>query len=56
MSRLADREERIHHEMAAAADDHELALELNGQLREIIDEREALELEWLKAAEVLEGS
>ena len=56
LSRLADREERIHHEMAAAADDHELALELNGQLREIIDEREALELEWLEAAEVLEGS
>lgn len=56
LSRLADREERIHHEMAAAADDHELALELNGQLREIIDEREALELEWLEAADVLEGS
>ena len=56
LSRLADREERIHHEMAAAADDHELALELNGQLREIVDEREGLELEWLEAAEVLEGS
>jgi ABC transport system ATP-binding/permease protein len=28
-------------------------LELNRQLREVVDEREALELDWLAAAEVV---
>ena len=37
----------------AAATDHEKVLELNGELREIVDERETLELEWLEAAEVV---
>lgn len=54
LARLAEREERVHDAMAQAAADHARVLELNRDLREIIDEREALELEWLDAAEVVE--
>jgi ATP-binding cassette subfamily F protein uup len=53
LSRLAEREERIHAAMAAAATDHARVLELNQELREVVDEREALELEWLAAADVV---
>jgi ABC transport system ATP-binding/permease protein len=52
LSRLAEREARVHAAMAEAAADHARALQLNGELRGIVDEREALELEWLEAAEV----
>ena len=52
LARLAEREERLHSAMAEAATDHAKVLELNGQLRGIVDERESLELEWLAAAEV----
>ncbi len=53
LARLTEREERIHAAMAEAATDHAKVLELNGQLRAIVDERESLELEWLTAAEVV---
>jgi ATPase subunit of ABC transporter with duplicated ATPase domains len=53
LARLAEREERLHNAMVEAATDHAKVLELNGQLREIVDEREALELEWLAAADVV---
>ena len=53
LAKLATREEKIHQAMAEAADDHARALELNGELREIVDERDVLEMEWLEAAEVL---
>ena len=53
LARLAEREERIHAAMAEAATNHAKVLELNGQLRDIVDEREALELEWLAAAEIV---
>ena len=53
LARLAEREERIHVEMAESATDHAKVLALNGQLREIVDEREVLELEWLAAAEIV---
>jgi ABC transport system ATP-binding/permease protein len=53
LARLSEREERIHAAMAQAATDHAAVLQLNGQLREVVDEREALELEWLAAAEVV---
>ncbi|GAA2164397.1 ABC-F family ATP-binding cassette domain-containing protein [Pedococcus bigeumensis] len=53
LARLAQREERIHAEMAESATDHAKVLTLNGQLREIVDEREGLELEWLAAAEIV---
>jgi ATPase subunit of ABC transporter with duplicated ATPase domains len=53
LARLAQREDRIHAEMAASATDHAKVLALNTQLREIVDEREGLELEWLAAAEIV---
>ncbi len=53
LARLAEREDRIHAAMAESATDHARVLELNGQLREIVDERERLELEWLAAAEIV---
>ena len=52
LSRLAEREERIHADMAAQATDHQAVLELNARLREVVDERESLEIAWLAAAEV----
>ena len=54
LSRLAERESRVHDAMAAAATDHARVLELNHELRDIVDEREGLELEWLAAAEIVE--
>ncbi len=39
--------------MVEAATDHARVLELNTQLREVVDEREELELAWLAAAEVV---
>ncbi len=51
LARLGEREARIHAAMAESATDHAKVLDLNGQLREIVDEREVLELEWLEAAE-----
>ncbi|MGE9808168.1 ABC-F family ATP-binding cassette domain-containing protein [Janibacter sp. G1551] len=53
LQRLAEKEERLHVAMAEASADHAKALELNGQLRGVIDEREVLELEWLEAAEIV---
>ena len=53
LARLAQREERLHEAMLASATDHEKVLGLNRELREVVDEREALELEWLEAAEVI---
>ncbi len=53
LSRLAEREDKVHAAMAAASTDHERVLELNRELREIVDERESLELEWLEAAELV---
>jgi ATPase subunit of ABC transporter with duplicated ATPase domains len=53
LARLAEREERIHAAMAEAATDHARVLELNGQLRDVVNEREELELEWLAAAEIV---
>ncbi|QKE82502.1 ABC-F family ATP-binding cassette domain-containing protein [Arthrobacter sp. NEB 688] len=53
LQRLAEREERLHAAMAKAATDHARVLELNRELREVVDEREVLELEWLEAADVV---
>ncbi len=53
LQRLATREERLHAAMAEAATDHGRVLELNRELREVVDEREVLELEWLEAADVV---
>ena len=53
LARLTEREDRIHAAMADAATDHARVLELNRELREVVDEREELELEWLEAADVV---
>ena len=53
LARLAQREEKLHAAMLASATDHEKVLGLNRELREVVDERESLELEWLEAAEVV---
>jgi ABC-type multidrug transport system ATPase subunit len=53
LARLAQREEKLHAAMLASATEHEKVLALNRELREIVDERESLELEWLEAAEVV---
>ena len=54
LSRLAEREERIHAEMAAKATDHQAVLALDESLRAITGERAGLEDEWLAAAEHLD--
>ena len=53
LSRLPEREERLHAAMAESAADHQRVLELNRELRGLVDEREELELEWLEAAEIV---
>ena len=53
LSRIAEREERVHADMAAKASDHVAVLELNRTLRALVDEREDLELAWLEAAEIV---
>ncbi|MEO8557072.1 MAG: ABC-F family ATP-binding cassette domain-containing protein [Actinomycetota bacterium] len=53
LTKLSTQEDKIHLEMAAKAADHAAVLALNDTLRAIVDEREALELEWLSVAEVV---
>ena len=45
---------RVHEEMVAQATDADAMMRLSTQLDEIHQEREALELEWLEAAELVE--
>jgi ATP-binding cassette subfamily F protein uup len=53
LSKLSAQEARIHVEMAAHAADHAAVLALNDTLRAVVDEREALELQWLSVAEII---
>ncbi|MBK8756862.1 MAG: ABC-F family ATP-binding cassette domain-containing protein [Actinomycetales bacterium] len=53
LARIAEREERVHADMAARASDHLAVLDLNRTLRALVDDREALELAWLEAAEIV---
>jgi len=53
LTKLSAQEDKIHLEMAAKAADHTAVLRLNDTLRAIVDEREALELEWLSVAEII---
>ena len=53
LSRLQDREERLHGEMAEQATDPAALADLNAKLQSVVSEREELELEWLEAAEVV---
>lgn len=54
LTRLGEREARVHEEMVAQATDAAAMTRLSAQLAEIHDEREALELEWLEAAELVD--
>lgn len=54
LTRLADRESAVHAAMAEAAADHATLAELNRDLQQIVAEREALEVEWLEAADVVD--
>jgi ATP-binding cassette subfamily F protein uup len=53
LSRLQEREARLHAAMAERATDHEAVLALDAELRDVHAEREALEEQWLAAAEVV---
>src|SRR5829696_4291223 len=53
LSRLSDREERLHGEMAEKATDPAALADLNAKLQAVVTERDELELEWLEAAEIV---
>ncbi len=53
LARLQTQEARLHDELAAHASDFERLAELDTRLRAVVAEREALEEEWLEAAELL---
>ena len=52
LTRLAEREERLHADMVEQATDHEKVADLHTKLQALHAEREELELEWLEAADV----
>ncbi|MDF2846847.1 MAG: family ATP-binding cassette protein, partial [Oerskovia sp.] len=54
LSKMAELEARLHDKMAAQATDHAAILDLDKQLRELADEKDALEAEWMEAAELLD--
>ena len=54
LARLGEREGRLHEQMLEHATDHARVLGLNAELRAIVDEREALEVEWLEAADLVD--
>lgn len=54
LERLAVREAELHAALAEAATDYERLAELGAELDGVLVEKEAVELEWLEAAEVLE--
>ncbi|HET7386333.1 MAG TPA: ABC-F family ATP-binding cassette domain-containing protein [Nocardioidaceae bacterium] len=54
LDRVAEREQRLHAQMAEAATDHERLTELGEQLAEQVTLRDQLEQEWLQAADVLD--
>jgi ABC-type multidrug transport system ATPase subunit len=51
LSKLTEREARLHDALAASAADYAAAAKLDAELRELLSEKEALEEEWLEAAE-----
>ncbi|MCL3861270.1 ABC-F family ATP-binding cassette domain-containing protein [Actinotalea sp. K2] len=53
LAKIAQREEQIHTRMADVAADHEAVLALDGELRDLVAERDRLEEEWLAAAELV---
>lgn len=53
LAKLAERETKLHDELAAAASDYGKAAEIDVKLRAVLAEKDELEMEWLEAAEVL---
>src|SRR5690606_14953549 len=53
LARLGEREARVHEQMVAQATDPEAMTKLSGELAGLHEERDALELEWLEAAEIV---
>ena len=53
LAKLAEREAKLHDELAAAASDYGKAAEIDVRLQDVVRQKEDLELEWLEAAEVL---
>jgi ABC transport system ATP-binding/permease protein len=54
LSKVANREEKLHAELVEHATDYERLAGLNEELQKVLAEKEALEEEWLEAASVLE--
>jgi ATP-binding cassette subfamily F protein uup len=55
MEQLTKREEQLHAKLAEAATDPQKLMELSAELKSVETEREAVELEWLEAAERAEA-
>jgi ABC transport system ATP-binding/permease protein len=55
LEKLADREQRLHADMAASATDHERLRDLQAELDAVAAAREDAEVAWLEAAETAEG-
>jgi hypothetical protein len=53
LTRLTEREARLHADMVEKATDPTALADLTARLREVVEEREVLELEWLEAAETV---
>ncbi|MBC3761683.1 ABC-F family ATP-binding cassette domain-containing protein [Quadrisphaera oryzae] len=51
LAKLSEREAKLHDALAASAADYGAAAKLDAELRELLSEKEALEEEWLEAAE-----
>jgi len=51
LDRLAEREARLHAQMAEAATDHGRLMELDGELKAVLAEKDELEMAWLELAE-----
>jgi ATP-binding cassette subfamily F protein uup len=56
LGKLADREARLHEDMAASATDHARLRELNDELAALQAEQDELEHAWLEQSAVVEGS
>ncbi|WP_369218477.1 ABC transporter C-terminal domain-containing protein, partial [Streptomyces flavofungini] len=51
LDRISDKESKLHTQIADNATDFEKVAKLDGELRELVGEREELEMRWLELAE-----
>ncbi len=52
LDKIGQQEAKLHAEMAANATDYERTAKLDAKLRELAEERDVLEMEWLEASEI----